>query len=234
MGVRYASFAWDPANPPDVLEQVSPAGVSKITITWDGDSFWNTLSPLNPGGQKPPTPIVPASPPTVTTPSGAPNLSQEPQVAPISKGILGEGTVSGHPWQLAYEIIPSGSAANSSPEVFCDDTTVDGKTYQGGCTSSKPFFSHPGFSFNHSTHGQFPLVIDYDEGEPGTTSIGLEWADGTKAVTAVNNVEGAPVAALAFDPANPPAYLLEFGSYGEYRIALHESTNYTWTFNWPH
>ena len=65
-----------------------------------------------------------------------------PHVAPHSSGILGEGTVSGHPWQVAYEIIPSGSAADVSDEAYCTDTTVDGTTTQAGCTSSKPFSKH--------------------------------------------------------------------------------------------
>lgn len=229
LGTRIAAFAWDPANPPDTLEQVGPNGVSKITITHDWTASWMPTTLQR-------TPIVPASPPTVSTPSGTPNLSQTPKVAPHDSGLLGAGTLAGHQWQVAYEIIPSGSAANASNEVFCTDTTVDGKTRQDGCTSSKPFggagtggnlgFMEPGGL------GQFPLVSDFGTGDPGTTSMGLEFADGTQTVIAVHNVEGAPMAALAFDPNNGPTYVLEFGSYGEYRIALHHSTRFTWTFNW--
>ncbi|MEY9854581.1 hypothetical protein ABH935_000178 [Catenulispora sp. GAS73] len=229
LGTRIAAFAWDPANPPEAVEQVGPNGVSKITITHDGTASWVPTT-----FQK--TPIVPASPPTVSTPSGTPNLSQTPKVTPHDSGLLGAGTVAGHPWQIAYEIIPSGSAANSSDEAFCTDTTVDGKTRQDGCTSSKPFGGagtggNLGF-MELGGVGQFPLVTDFGTGDPGTTAMGLEFADGTQTVTAVHNVEGMPMAGLAFDPNNGPTYVLEFGSYGEYRIPLHHDTRYTWTFNW--
>lgn len=224
-GTRLASFAWNPANPPDALEQVSAAGVSKITITNDGMATWD-YGPL-------PAPIVPATPPTVTTPTGAPNLSQTPKVTPLSSGILGEGTVSGRKWQLAYEIIPSGSAQNDSDEVYCTDSAVDATTEQNGCTSSKPFGTGKvNFSYMFG-HQQLPLVITSGAADPGTTSMGLEWADGSKEVNAVQQVEGVPMAAVAFDPDKPPSYLLEFGSYGEYRIPLIGSMRYTWTFNWP-
>ena len=227
-GTRFASFAWNPANPPEAVEQVSAAGVQKIAITHDGDEAWYP-GQTRPGG-KLPSPI-PGTPPSVHTPAGTPNLSQTPQVKKISSGILGEGTVSGRRWQLAYEIIPSGSAANDSNEVFCTDRTVDATTAQDGCTSSKPFTSRLGFFY--SVHMALPLVIGYGVGEPRTTSIGLEWSDGTKVVNAMQDVEGNPMAAVAFDPAKPPSYLLEFGSYGEYRIPLTSETHYTWTFNWP-
>ncbi|ACU70911.1 hypothetical protein Caci_1991 [Catenulispora acidiphila DSM 44928] len=224
-GTRLASFAWNPANPPDALEQVSAAGVSKITITNDGTATWDH-GPL-------PAPIVPATPPTVTTPTGVPNLSQTPKVTPLSSGILGEGTVSGRKWQLAYEIIPSGSAANDSNEVYCTDSAVDATTEQDGCTSSKPFGTGKvNFSYMFG-HQQLPLVITSGTADPGTTSMGLEWADGSKEVNAMQQVEGVPMAAVAFDPNKPPSYLLEFGSYGEYRIPLIGSMRYTWTFNWP-
>ena len=224
-GTRFASFAWNPANPPDALEQVSAAGVSKITITDDGTATWN-YGAL-------PAPIVPATPPTVTTPTGAPNLSQTPKVTPLSSGILGEGTVSGRTWQLAYEIIPSGSAANDSNEVYCSDSAVEATTVQNGCTSSKPFGTGKVFFSYAFGHEQLPLVICSSQGDPGTTSMGLEWADGSKEVNAVHQVEGVSMAAVAFDPNKPPSYLLEFGSYGEYRIPLTGSMRYTWTFNWP-
>ncbi|WP_228562850.1 hypothetical protein [Catenulispora rubra] len=229
LGTRIAAFAWDPANPPDTLEQVSPNGVSKITITHNGSSSW-----MNTTFQQTPKAIVPKSAPTVTTPSGTPNLSQTPQVTPHDSGLLGAGTVAGHQWQVAYEIIPSGSAANASDEAFCTDTTVDGKTRQDGCSSNKPFGGiGGGMSFTDSGgSGDFPLVADFGTGYPGTTAMGLEFADGTQTVTAVHNVEGAPMAALAFDPANGPTYLLEFGSYGEYRIPLSHSTHFEWRFNW--
>jgi hypothetical protein len=224
-GTRIASFAWDPANPPEALEQVSPNGVQKITITHDESADWADTTQQR-------TPIAPASPPNVTTPTGTPNLSQTPKVTPHSSGLLGAGTVAGHQWQIAYEIIPSGSAANASDEAFCTDTTVDGQTRQNGCTSSKPFGS-VGMQFvDPGGQGQFPLLTTFGAGDPGTTSMGLEWADGTQTVTAVQNVEGAPMAALGFDPANGPAYLLEFGSYGEYRIPLRHNASFTWTFNW--
>jgi len=84
-----------------------------------------------------------------------------------------------------------------------------------------------------SVRQQVPLVVAYGAGEPGTTSMGLEWADGTKVVNAMRDVEGNPMAALAFDPAQSPSYLLEFGSYGEYRIPPTNLTRYTWTFGWP-
>lgn len=225
-GSRSASFAWDPANPPETLEQVSASGVQKITITHDLRASWAI-------GPKPKSGITPLSPPAVTTPTGTPNLSQTPHVTPVSSGILGEGTVSGHQWQLAYEIVPSGSAENSSNEAFCTDTTVDGKTSQGGCTSSKPFGNTVGLGFTYmGGRQQYPIVVSYGGADPGTTSVGLEWADGTKVANAVHDVEGTPMVALAFDPDNAPAYLLEFGSYGEYRIPLTGHPNYTWTFNW--
>lgn len=227
-GTRFASFAWDPANPPEALEQVGTSGVQKIAITYDGGESWN------PGGMdsgKVPSPIQ-STPPAVTTPTSTPNLSQTPQgVTRLSSGVLGEGTVAGRRWQLAYEIIPSGSAENDSNEVLCTDTTVDATTTKGICTSSKPFTSR--LRFDYSVRQQVPLVVAYGAGEPGTTSMGLEWADGTKAVNAMRDVEGNPMAALAFDPAQPPAYLLEFGSYGEYRIPLTNLTRYKWTFTWP-
>ena len=225
-GARFATFAWDPGNPPDAVEQVRADGVQEITITHDGTSSWR------PAPQR--TAITPAAPPSATTPSGTPNLSQTPKVTPHDSGLLGAGTAGGHPWQIAYEIIPSGSAANSSDEVFCTDTTVDGSTQQGGCTSGKPF-GGDGFSIGFEQLGgksQFPIVTDYGTADTGTTAVGLEFADGTTTVTTVHDVEGAPMVALAFDPANGPAYLLEFGSYGEYRIPLAHSTHYTWTFNW--
>ncbi|MEZ0109989.1 hypothetical protein ABH920_004003 [Catenulispora sp. EB89] len=229
LGTRIAAFAWNQDNPPDMLEQVGPNGVSKITITHNGTASWTAPDP-----QQPPTPIVPKSAPNVTTPSGTPNLSQTPQVTPHDSGLLGAGTVAGHQWQVAYEIIPSGSAANASDEAFCTDTTVDGKTLQGGCTSSKPFGGIGGGMsfFDSGGTNDFPLVSEVGTGYPGTTSMGLEFADGTQTVTAVHSVEGAPMAALAFDPNNGPTYLLEFGSYGEYRIPLHHNVQYNWTFNW--
>jgi hypothetical protein len=223
-GTRIASFAWNPANPPDALEQVSAAGVSKITITRDGTGSWT------PGAL--PAPIVPASPPSITTPTDAPNLSQTPKVAPLSSGILGEGTISGRKWQVAYEIIPSGSAENASNEVFCTDSTAGATTSQNGCTSKKPFSTGKLSSLYGYGHEQLPLVVSFGEGDPGTTSIGLEWADGTKAVSAMHSVEGTLMGAVAFDPDNAPSYLLEFGSYGEYRIPLTVHTSYSWTFNW--
>lgn len=227
-GTRFASFAWDPANPPEALEQVSANGVQKITITYDGSESWNPG--VMQSGKVPPP--IQGTPPAVTTPTSTPNLSQTPQgVTKLSSGVLGEGTVAGRRWQLAYEIIPSGSAENDSNEVFCTDTTVDGTTAQGVCTSSKPFTGK--LQFNYSVHQQVPLVVAYGAGEPGTTSMGLEWADGTKAVNAMRDVEGNPMAALAFDPAQPPSYLLEFGSYGEYRIPLTNLTSYNWIFTWP-
>ncbi|MFD0638286.1 hypothetical protein ACFQ9X_48720 [Catenulispora yoronensis] len=148
-GTRFASFAWDPANPPEAVEQIGPAGVQSIRITHDKSATWTNA-------KEPKDSLVQAAPPPITTPTGTPNLSQTPQVNPISSGILGAGTVSGHQWQLAYEIIPSGSAANSSNEVFCTDTTIDTTTTQGGCTSSQPFAT-PGINFTYSTsHTQSP------------------------------------------------------------------------------
>jgi hypothetical protein len=226
-GGRFAPFAFDPANPPEAVEQVGAAGVSAIRISRDGMAFWG----YDPD-QK--SPFTPAAPPSVVTPTGAPNLSQTPHVTPHSSAILGQGTVAGHPWQLAYEIIPSGSAANVSDEAFCTDTTVDGTTVQGGCSSSKPF-GDALFSFaDMGGHGQFPIVVSFGNGVPGTTALGLEWADGTMTVNAAQTVEGTPMAALAFDPANPPEYLVEFGSYGAYRMPLGGGVRrYTWTFDWP-
>lgn len=224
LGSRVASFAWNPANPPQYLEQVNPGGVSKIEITHDGESSWNY--------GRPPAAIA-GTPPAVTTPTGTPNLSQTPKVTPISKGVLGEGTIAGREWQVAYEIIPSGSPENDSNEVFCTDSTVDATTAQNGCTSSKPFGVSDRFGFFYTAgRQQLPFVVTFGHGETGTTSIGLEWADGTKVVNAMQSVEGAPVGAVAFDPNNPPSYLLEYGSYGEYRIPLTLETRYTWTFNW--
>jgi hypothetical protein len=153
--------------------------------------------------------------------------------------LLGEGTVAGRQWQLAYEIIPSSSPENDSNEAFCTDASIDGTVTDiaGGCSSTRPF-SQVRFGFAYMSGGDLantPLIVNYGGAEPGTTSVGLEWADGTKQVSAVQYVEGNPMAAVAFDPARPPSYLLEFGSYGEYRIPLtkiHTKPS-TWTFTWP-
>ena len=85
----------------------------------------------------------------------------------------------------------------------------------------------------HGGLGQPPIVTTFGHADPGTTSMGLEWADGTKTATTVTMVEGTPLAALAFDPDHAPSYLLEFGSYGEYRFPLTGHLDYTWTFDWP-
>lgn len=226
-GTRFASFAWDPANPPEALEQVGPTGVQKITITRDESAQWGYDA-------RKATPTTPASPPGATPPTGVPNLSRTPHVTPLASGILGAGTVSGHAWQLAYEIIPSGSSGNVSDKVFCTDTTVDGVSTQGGCTSSDPCCADAWMGFAYHGPGQRPpIVADFGHGEPGTASMGLEWADGTKTVTTVTTVEGTPIAALAFDPGHPPSYLLEFGSYGEYRLPLTGYADHIWTFDWP-
>jgi hypothetical protein len=224
-GVRIASFAWDPANPPAALEQVSDSGVQQIKITYDTMGTWDALI------SQPSKFAVTPQPVDATTPAGAPNLSQTPKVAPISSGILGAGTIAGHTWQYAYEVIPSGSAANSSPLVLCTDITVDGVTTGGGCTSA-PISGSIGFSFSTDSRSAIPFPLEYDIAPKGTTSVGLEWADGTKSATVTHDVEGWPAAALGFDAANPPKYLLEFGSYGEYRIPFTYASGSTWTFHW--
>lgn len=224
-GTRFTTFGWDPANPPQALEQVNASGVQQIKITHDSTGMWAADSTKK-------ETVTPATTPVPTTPGGTPNLSQTPHVTPISSGIFGAGTVSGHSWQIAYEVIPSGSAANSSNEVLCTDTTVDGTTRQGGCTSGEPFGPRSiGFALIGGAD-PLPIVVSFGGTDAGTTAVGLEWADGTKTATVTHDIVGEPMAALAFDPANPPAYYLEFGSYGEYRIPLRDMTTATWTFNW--
>lgn len=224
-GKRFTAFGWDPANPPEALEQVSASGVQQIKITHDTMTTWSADS------SQPSKFAVTPQPPDATTPTGSPNLSKAPKVTPISSGILGAGTVAGHTWQVAYEVIPSGSAANASPLAMCTDTTVDGITTGGRC-DSPPVRGYAGYGFSSDSHDLVPLPLAYGAAPKGTTAVGLEWPDGTKNTTVTHDIEGWPVAALGFDPANPPAYLLEFGSYGEYRIPFTIRSHSTWTFNW--
>jgi hypothetical protein len=167
--------------------------------------------------------------------SGVPNLYKGPWTV-IKSGVIGEGVVNGHHWQIAYEVIPSQSALNSEPILTCFAVTVDNEVgcpgYSEGDVSSS---SNPGFSqyvqgTSLSGTPAPPLVVAAGSPPKGTATLALEWSGGRTKPVPVYGADGSVMTAFAFDPADPPIYILESGSYGERRIPVAgQSTSY-WTF----
>ena len=230
VGSRFAAFAWDRADAPTALVQTDAAGPRSLAITNDTNpGMWVS----DPTAVVKPTPSV--KPSSVVTPTGPPIFGAQDEGRTLSSGILGGGTVGGHQWQTSYRFVPSGSAANVTNRVYCTDDSYDGKALlpSHGCTSWPTLYTPMTSLFftSFGAHSSDPLVRSTFEAQPGTTAAGLEWADGTQAVTPTVQIEGAPVFAVAFAPDSAPAFVVEYGSYGEYKVPLKaQPMSRTWTF----
>jgi hypothetical protein len=96
----------------------------------------------------------------------------------LQSGVVGAGTVSGHPWQISYRVTPSGSAANSQPEVTQLDGSLDGKVVPlrasegtrlegSGYQALDQFFQNSGLVN--------PMVLAMGAPAANVTSIDLRW-----------------------------------------------------------
>jgi hypothetical protein len=213
---RETAFVFTPDDPPSTVVEQGPYGTKTLAVTKATNGMWhsNTADEVE---------VAPASPPSVTPLDGTPRVMDTPLGKTTSSGILGQGTVGGHRWQLAYRVIPSGSAANSSPYVTCMYLTLDGVTSPGSCDGSayppQPQGT-PTFWFAKDHEDTSPLLTQTQSVDEQTTAVGLEWSDGTQHVTAVARLNGIKVATVAFDPYNPPAYVLFLGAYGERKVPV--------------
>lgn len=178
--------------------------------------------------------VQPATPPVVQPLVSPAHLATEPGGETLYSATLGQGTAGGHTWEQAVRVVPSGSTANSSPFVTCMDLTVDGVSHNQGCSSGNgfaaPHTSHPTpvFAFGPTPDSPVPLALETVSVDDETTAVGLQWADGTQTVTAVAHYGANSSAAVGFDPARPPAYVLLFGSYGEKKLPVISRSNTMW------
>jgi hypothetical protein len=223
-----AAVAFAPDDPPATLVEQGSYGTRTLTVTRkpQNETFVTDNGHM--------VQVQPASPPVVQPLISPAPLATDPGGKTLYSGTLGQGTAGGHTWELAYRVVPSGSTANTSPFVTCEDLTVDGVSHKEGCSSgdghASPHTSHPTpvFAFGPAPESPVPLLLDTVWVDDQTTAVGLQWADGTQTVTAVAPYGGNSRAAVGFDPAKPPAYILLIGSYGEKKLPVISRSSTIW------